>query len=311
MRTARIISLMFTFIVLPMVATPVQAYLKDPGIGARPLGMGGAYVAAADDGNAIIWNAAGLAQLKRHEITSMYSSLYAGLEGTLYNEETDRLGHHFVGYVYPTRRGSFGFSWSTFQSHFYNESTFCVSYGRKLRKRLYAGLSLKRPGWSVEGNRYTRLDKDIPDDGTSRKGVTFDLSALYYTSDGFSLGFSAENLLPTDVGLTTEENIPINLRGGVAYRVDNPGNLSVNLLSALDITYRMEDKANIHIGMEGWLFGGTLGARAGWNLASVTSGLSCRVTRAWLEMQIDYAFVYPLSIQDTYGSHRMSMSLRF
>ncbi|MFC1715443.1 hypothetical protein ACFL6S_17370 [Candidatus Poribacteria bacterium] len=298
-------------IALLIAAASAQAYLKDLGVGARPLGMGGAYVAAADDGNAILWNAAGLAQIKRHEITSMYSSLYKGLDGTLYNEETDSLGYHFIGYVYPAGRGSFGFSWSTFQSHFYDESTFCISYGRKLKKRLYAGLSLKRPGWKIEGNEYTRLDKDIPDDGTSRKGITFDLSALYYTRDGLSLGFSAENLLPTDVGLTTEENIPINLRGGIAYRVDNPGNLSIDLLSALDFTYRVEDKANIHMGMEGWLFGGTLGARAGWNLTSATFGLSCRAIRKWLELQIDYAFVYPISIQETYGSHRMSMSLRF
>ena len=73
----------------------------------------------------------------------------------------------------------------------------------------------------------------------------------------------------------------------------------------------MEDEVNIHFGMEGWLFGGALGIRAGGNLSSLASGLSCRIVRTRLEMQIDYAFVYPLSIQETYGSHRMSMSVRF
>ena len=311
MYIVKVVSSTFAAIVLLITWTPAQAYFKDPGIGARPLGMGGAYVAAADDGNAILWNAAGLAQIKRHEITAMFAALYAGLDGTLYNAETEQLGYHLVSYVHPAGRGSFGFSWGTFQSYFYDESIFRVSYGRKLKKHLYAGISLKRPGWRIEGNEYTKLDRDIPNNGTSRKGVTLDLSALYYTGDGLSLGFSAENLLPTNVGLTTEENIPVNLRGGLAYRIDNPGKLNIDLLSALDFTYRMEDGANIYMGMEGWLFSNALGIRAGWNLTSATSGLSCRVARKWLEIQIDYAFVYPLSIQGTYGSHRMSMSIRF
>lgn len=48
MYIVKIIRLTFATIVLLMVWTPPQAYFKDPGMGARYLGMGDAYVAAAD-----------------------------------------------------------------------------------------------------------------------------------------------------------------------------------------------------------------------------------------------------------------------
>ena len=47
------------------------------GMGARALGMGGAFVAVADDANAIYYNPAGLAYMEGRNITSLYSSLLA------------------------------------------------------------------------------------------------------------------------------------------------------------------------------------------------------------------------------------------
>ena len=44
--------------------------------GTRPFGMGGAFVAIADDANAINWNPSGLPGLRRKEFTSTYSNLY-------------------------------------------------------------------------------------------------------------------------------------------------------------------------------------------------------------------------------------------
>ena len=46
-------------------------------VGSRPLSMGGAFTAVADDANAITWNPAGLPGLRRTEFTSTYADLYA------------------------------------------------------------------------------------------------------------------------------------------------------------------------------------------------------------------------------------------
>jgi len=49
--------------------------LFDIGMGARALGMGGAFVAVADDANALYYNPAGLALIEGRKVTSLYSTL--------------------------------------------------------------------------------------------------------------------------------------------------------------------------------------------------------------------------------------------
>ena len=297
--------------ILLVMEISANAYFKNPGSGARPMGMGGAYAAAADDASAAFWNVAGLAQLGKHEVTAMFAALYVGLDGVLYSGETDQTGYHFVGYVCPSRWGNFGLSWGTFQSYLYDENIFCLSYGKRLTEYLCAGVNLKRPEWKVAGNGYTRLDGDIPDSGAVRNGFTCDLGALLNLTESFSVGLSAENLLPADVGLSMEENIPVNFRGGLAYRLSNPASLDMELLSTLDVTYREKSDANVCIGLESWFFQRMLAARAGWNLQAATLGFGFCAIKTRLEVQLDYALVYPLYVQETFGSHRMSMSVRF
>lgn len=48
------------------------------GVGARPLGMGGAFVALADDGTAGYWNPAGLSSLKYSQIGIMHAERFGG-----------------------------------------------------------------------------------------------------------------------------------------------------------------------------------------------------------------------------------------
>jgi hypothetical protein len=49
------------------------------GSGVRPLGMGGAFCAIANDGNAIYWNSSGIAQVRATDITVMRAFLYKGI----------------------------------------------------------------------------------------------------------------------------------------------------------------------------------------------------------------------------------------
>ncbi len=67
------------------------------GVGARALGMGGAFYAISDDASAAFWNPAGLAQLQRKEATAMDAALYA---------QSSLL---YLGYAQPTKNsGTFG-----------------------------------------------------------------------------------------------------------------------------------------------------------------------------------------------------------
>jgi hypothetical protein len=70
------------------------------GAGARPLGMGGSFVAIADDATATYWNPAGLGGLSRTEITFMRAGIF-GLDS-----------YNFLNYVQPLGSvGTFGLSW--------------------------------------------------------------------------------------------------------------------------------------------------------------------------------------------------------
>lgn len=60
------------------------------GIGARAMGMGGAFVAVANDGSAFYWNPAGASTLLRPELSGMYASLFKSLER-----------HHHIGFTRP------------------------------------------------------------------------------------------------------------------------------------------------------------------------------------------------------------------
>jgi len=52
-----------------------QAYFKDVGVGVRPMGMGG-LTQQLQTCNAVMWNSAGLAQIKNRGNTGLYSLIY-------------------------------------------------------------------------------------------------------------------------------------------------------------------------------------------------------------------------------------------
>src|SRR5690349_11912572 len=79
------------------------AAFLDDGWGARPLGMGGAFTAIADDSNAPMYNPAGIVQVQWNEMSAMYAQLYSGL--TLYSGNSTtggdvvHLGQSFLSFV--------------------------------------------------------------------------------------------------------------------------------------------------------------------------------------------------------------------
>jgi hypothetical protein len=60
---------------------PASAYFEKggvAGIGARPLGMGGAFCTIADDSNAVYYNPAGLIQVFQPEVSGMGAAIFNG-----------------------------------------------------------------------------------------------------------------------------------------------------------------------------------------------------------------------------------------
>lgn len=90
-------SLLALLLLLPLQSfcQETAAFLKI-GVGARALGMGGAYTAMANDVNSMAWNPAGLASFTKQELGATHAELAADTR------------YDFLGYARPTRMGTIG-----------------------------------------------------------------------------------------------------------------------------------------------------------------------------------------------------------
>ena len=305
----KILHFLLIILIFGLLAVPVESAFLDK-VGTRPLGMGGAFVALADEPSAVMWNPAGLAQMKQTELVADYAALYTGL-----NE--DKLGRAYIGYALPLRRGSaLGINYIRFQSQLYRENTIVLSYSRRLRF-LYLGLNAKGLFANFVENEYTKIDPLFQDNGMLTKAFGIDFGLLLNVNDAFSLGLFAQNINQPNMALGEGEEsiVPLELDAGIAFK-----SLKVN--PSFDLTFR-NDKVrgkqdiNFHFGMETWLLK-DIGLRAGANLYELTTGASYSFKEQDVELQLDYAFRYPMPfklvqepITNTIGSHQFSLSFRF
>jgi len=300
--------------ILVCVRVTCRADFEDLGVGARPIGMGNAYTALADDVNAIYYNPAGLAQLDECQFTSGYGKLYWGLD------DGSNLGSGFIGYAHPLYHwGTLGAGWLNLGLQgLYQENSFIFSYGNSLRKRLLAGCNLKllykkygktpyTENALIDGGPGLSGERDpVFSEGYSRTGFSSDLGLLYRFNREYSLGLALIDINQPHMDLKDNKSrVPIGVRSGFLYNSDF-------LTFALDTTFRNGD-VNVYSGVEKWFLKRTFGARAGLGVGSRSfSNLALGASYSKYLFQLDYAFIYPLSgIRDTYGSHRISLTLRF
>jgi len=92
---------------------------QELGVGARAIGLGGAYVGVADDYSAVYWNPSGLGQVRRMEFNLGFShnsvSNYANFMGNELEGNASSSRLNSLGFIFPvpTYRGSlvFGFGY--------------------------------------------------------------------------------------------------------------------------------------------------------------------------------------------------------
>lgn len=306
-RTARGFAL--AAVLLFMFRTPSGASFQDEGWGVRARGMGQAFSALADDASAPFWNPAGTARLKRAEAALVWERPYPQLDGVT-------VGSGFASLVVPTRAGSFGLAWTDFNvSGFLQENVWVFHYARRVNGRLSAGANLKYLSHDYTvGNDPAYSSNPVFAGGTGKGALTGDLGLLYELAPSVSLGFAARNITRPDVGLATEDKVPAEYQGGVAWKPNG------RLLLEADDSYRSQDygtfgdKDRFSLGAEYWLSeGGPLGLRAGYNPKEFALGFSLRPRSAGnLGFRLDYAFILGLADSEDHPSaHQVGISLLF
>ncbi len=287
--------ILFITLLFPTVAT---AAFNNIGVGARPLGLGGAFVALADDSNAADYNAAGLGYIDKIQLGATHAQRFSGL-----------ITYNSVSGIIPFgRAGSIGASLGMLSedSEIYREQIVRISYGNALFRQLAIGANLKLFRTSFdETNEFVTENPYFVQ--TSSSAVSFDLGMIARPVQSLSLGASVENLLPADTSIsdTQTDSVPLNIRAGLAYRLASIAEMSAqgatvsNLLRGSLGTFEVASRNSeiyIRTGVEVWLnksiaVRGGYGVKSGGSSATTLSlGGSAKLPISGTALQLDYGF---------------------
>lgn len=268
---SQILMILFAMLLSAFFVSPkASAQIRDQVyVGTKPHSMGDAFVAVADDGNAIQWNPAGLSQIESIEASFSYADLFGLGINSYYASFITRL--YFIPSL--TDYLTLGADWYGLQTGDaelnFTRNQFDFSIGIKPPKSLPF---LRNLGFGITAKYLTlgaALDGNQEADATGWGwdfGLLYHLGALPVLPQGLRLGLMIQDVGGTDISQqkqtrqVTDEVHKQNVRWGFSYRpFENwPGSkfpISEPLF-ALDFDDR------IHIGVELWFFK-SLALRAG------------------------------------------------
>jgi hypothetical protein len=266
-----------TAIALLLVAGTAQANFLETELGARALGMGGAFVAVADDVTALHWNPAGLAGLNGVQVFGMRTSVYS----------VDGLAEDAVLAAYGTGTAGYGLGWTrTGAEDLYNEDVLLAGYGRETPiDGLTAGVALKRfsvdaPGYEYYGDPAFETDGDAAFAG--------DVGVLYRRGK-WTAGGVLKNIGEPELQLlsTTEETDPVEseFRLGGTYLFRDVMLMSLEWRAPTNVPDYYENQYTFNLGTEVWFYD-AFALRAGMNRDRLTAGLGMRTKYVELDVAL-------------------------
>lgn len=300
------------------VGTAAGTFLKI-GVGARPVAMGEAFVAVANDPSTIYWNPAGLAGLPRNEVTFSHTEWPADVNyefaaavlpsakvggvvgiqlGALYTDidETDELHPYGTGRTFT-----------------YTDFVGGLSYARRFTDKLLIGATAK----------YVHENLGLDVGGTTVNNFLVDVGSIYYVGYGsLRVGVALANFGPDfkpsgeySSPYTGEQreydsfNPPTLFRFGLAWEpVDNP---QLRITTAAEVTQPADNEQEFKLGLEGTVRQ-ALSLRAGYNsnadAIQWSAGAGAYVDVGSKRCTADYAY----SDGGLLGAiHRLSLGVRF
>lgn len=309
-----------SFVVRPAQAASEGDYSSEVlniGVGARALGMGGAFVGAASDSTAAYWNPAGLSMVDSVEIATIHATKSGIQSYDFFNVafNTHKAGTYAISYIRlstddipltgPTSPDVLG----TFN---YADQVLLLSGGWRFKKNFAVGASVK----FLKTDAFT----------ASASGFGADLGLIYKPIKQLGLGLSVRDFTGGSYLKWNSDSSPTykinpSMKVGASYttelgkRVDAPGvKIPVSTLSInadADTLYSSKSLNTYHVGFEYWyrqfaaLRGGFMsnGMKFNKDYFTPTFGVG-----AWVYLfEVDYAFAnYEIST-----THYLSVITRF
>ncbi len=292
-----------TLVVFFVLCSKAQAAFDKGGIsgvGARPIGMGGAFTSIADSGDAVWNNPAGLIQVLRPEIS--------GMGAVLLNGEQDQFEGTYVQPFGDQMAWAISTNQLLYSDGSENDRQYILSFATPLAidKSISFGINAKL--LEVDSSTVPSLQAS---------GFGLDMGFLWHIpilnyryGKQLNIGLFAQDLDTTiNWQQGSPELIPLDVRGGLSYE------FSDDLVAACEFENFNDpnlstDHLLLHTGIEGWFFEDHVGLRTGYTdletlPGTFTAGISYR-SNTW---GIDYAYIgHP---QYLGSSHRISANWRF
>ena len=272
------------------------------GVGARALGMGRAYVAVAEDGDALFMNPAGIAISGNPKLSSMYTSLlndvnYTVVGGIYPYGEKSAIGAGIINSSSsdillmdsdgtPSGTGR----WSS-TVLFLSAATYISGLApfKDVDSDILIGGSFKY--FSTGGSGSNDVAEVADAAGT---GYSADLGLLYPATDFLTLGVNAQNIMSSKLTRSggINEDIPTNIKvGGKLCLIGKEGksytvhdNRRLYLNADYDLNSLIPDEA-AHLGLEFWPVG-NLAFRVGQDGQNMTAGVGVRLAG----VEFNYAY---------------------
>lgn len=292
------------------------------GVGGRPRGMGGAYVALVNDVTAGYWNPGSLSKINYPQFSLMHDAQF----GNLVNYDYGSIGIPFgsnasiglslirmgIDDISDTRNALIDLNGNGIldpgerldpdKITKFNTSDYAVyiTYAKKQSDKFSFGANLKI------------IRRNIAEDGAW--GLGFDLGASYNPFGSFFLGANLQDLTTTYLSWSTgkKEVISPTAKIGTAYEVEF---LKGKLTPALDFDVRFENRrssanANLgpvsfdmHAGIE-YSYRDLFSIRSGYNeLGNLTLGVGVKFPK----INIDYSFSKFDGLEELGNSHILSL----
>lgn len=323
-----ILALMVSSTVFPQVVIGKYAgEFMAIGVGGRPLGMGGAYTALANDVTAGYYNPAGLIRINYPQISLMHDERFGNLVNYDYAGVALPYGHDMsfglsvmrlgVDGIPDTRKALYDangdgildikddkLDYSKISEFSNQDWAFYLTFAKKYSDNLSFGANVKV------------ITRKLAEE--SATGIGFDLGAIYQPMDRLLLGANIQDITTTVVAWSTgrTELVTPTLKIGGAYQIDLLGG---KISPAVDFDVRFENRRyasqfNVgpvsfdpHVGLE-YNFRDLFAVRAGYNdVKQFTIGAGVKLPK----LNIDYSFArFNMSETDRLpDTHRISLIL--
>lgn len=254
------------------------AFLK-LGVGARPMGMGSAYVALATDPTAIYWNPAGLGGAEGAQVTVMHNEWIQD-----FRQEFAAVSRSFGAGTLGL--GVSGFYTSEFEKrddvgnligHFgFNDFAVTGAFAHRFTQQAAGGIAVKFIREMI--------------DQESATAVAFDLGGrLALGASGVSLGAAVQNLGGDATFISQSFPLPRTLRAGAALSRAIPGLDGKGVLSA-EVRNARGDGTRTHVGGE-FEYKERVALRAGAKFGYDDESMSFGVGLIQHRFRFDYALV--------------------